>query len=203
MYVQLAWRNIWRNPRRTAIILTAIVIGVASMILLAALMRGMMDGMVVNAVNDLTGHLRIEHQRYRTDPAVENRIQQPHALLSSINSLLPEGARAIMRLRVDAVINTARENAGIALVGIVHQDEIGSSFIGDVPLEGRFFSPEDKNALVLGRALRDKLGTGVGKKLVVMSQDADGEIASKAFRVSGVFNASMEATEKAYVFVPP
>ena len=202
MYVQLAWRNIWRNPRRTVIILTAIVIGVTSMILLAALMRGMMDGMVHNAINDLTGHVRIEHENFRIDPSVENHIPEPHTVVSSLEGLLPGGARAVKRLRVVAVVNTARETAGITLMGIVHKDEIGNSFIGDAPLEGGFFTADDKNALVLGRALMKKLGTGVGKKLVVMSQDTDGEIASKAFRVSGVFSASMETTEKAYVFVP-
>ena len=51
MSVQMGWRNLWRNPRRTLIILTAIVIGVISMIVMSAFGRGMMEGMVRNSMN--------------------------------------------------------------------------------------------------------------------------------------------------------
>jgi len=136
MYTQLAWRNIWRNPRRTLIILTAIFIGVASMIFLASLMRGMMEGMVDNAIDNLTGHIRIQHPDFRKDPAVENRIPDPGSLIKEIKSLLPGGARVVERILVDGVINTSRENAGVIMVGIEPEKEKNCSFIGDAPLEG-------------------------------------------------------------------
>ena len=77
MYLQLAWRNVWRNKRRTAIILTAVVIGVWSMILLGSLMRGMAVGMIKNGIATLTGHVQIHQKGYRHDPAVENSITDP------------------------------------------------------------------------------------------------------------------------------
>ena len=77
MYLQLAWRNIWRNKRRTAVILTAVVIGIWSMLLLGSLMRGMAVGMIQNGISTLTGHLQIHHKGYRNDPAIENSISHP------------------------------------------------------------------------------------------------------------------------------
>jgi len=202
MYTQLAWRNIWRNPRRTLIILTAIFIGVASMIFLASLMRGMMEGMVDNAIDNLTGHIRIQHPDFRKDPAVENRIPDPGSLIKEIKSLLPGGARVVERILVDGVINTSRENAGVIMVGIEPEKEKNCSFIGDAPLEGQFFSNDDKNGIVIGRALLEKLGTRINRKVVLMSQGADGEIASRAFRIRGVYRSQMADTEKIFVFVP-
>ena len=202
MYLQLAWRNIWRNPRRTLIILSAIIIGVVSMIFLASLMRGMMEGMVENAIDNMVGHVRVRHPDYRTDPAIDNRMTEPAAIRREMERLLPGGTRIAERIRVDAVVNTAREMAGVTLLGISPEAEKGVSFIGNAPLEGRFFREGEAAGIVIGRSLADKLGTGIGRKVVLMSQDAEGEIASRAFRIRGIYRAELAATEKAFVFAP-
>lgn len=202
MYTQLAWRNIWRNPRRTLIILTAIFIGVASMILLSSLIRGMMEGMVNNAIDNLTGHIRIRHPDFRNDPAVENRIPDPGFLIKKIKPLLPGGSRVVERIRVEGVVNTSRENAGVVMVGVEPEKEKNCSFIGDAPLDGKFFTDNDKNGIVIGRALSEKLGSRINSKVVLMSQGTDGEIASRAFRIRGVYRSQMADTEKTFVFVP-
>ncbi|OQY58525.1 MAG: MacB protein [Desulfobacteraceae bacterium 4572_88] len=202
MYFQLAWRNIWRNSRRTLTILTAIFVGVTSMIFLSSLTRGVMEGMVENAIDNLTGHIRIQNPEYRRDPAIENRIQNPESLIRAMASILPDGAKQVQRIRVDGVLNTARETSGVVMVGIEPEKEKGCSFIGDATLEGRFFDDDDKNGVVLGKAMMEKLGTRIGRKIVLMSQDTEGEIASKAFRIRGVYHSEMASTEKIFVFVP-
>jgi ABC-type lipoprotein release transport system permease subunit len=202
MYQQLAWRNLWRNPRRTVIILTAIFIGVASMIFLASLMRGMMAGMVANAIDNLTGHIRIQDPAYRVDPSIDHRIDTPQALIEVITPILPPDAHLTLRLRADAVISTSRESAGVVLVGIESDSEKKCSFLGQAAIEGRMPSLERRNGLLIGRALMEKLGTHLGRKVVLMSQAADGETASQAFRIRGVYRTEMVATEKAYIFAP-
>jgi ABC-type lipoprotein release transport system permease subunit len=67
--------------------------------------------------------------------------------------------------------------------------------------QGRYLKPNDTHAIVIGRALAEQMETRIGRKLILMSQDAEGDIASAAFRISGIFRAEMEATEKTYVFV--
>ena len=62
MYIQIAWRNIWRNPRRTTVILIAVIIGVWNMIFSGALMRGIEVGMIKNGIATLTGNIQI-HRR--------------------------------------------------------------------------------------------------------------------------------------------
>ncbi|MEZ4578380.1 MAG: hypothetical protein R2861_09550 [Desulfobacterales bacterium] len=62
-------------------------------------------------------------------------------------------------------------------------------------------APEDENAIVVGQALLEKFETRIGRKLILMSQDADREIASRAFKIRGVYRARLAATEKQFVFV--
>ena len=201
MYLQLAWRNIWRNKRRTAIILTAVVIGVWSMVLLGALMRGIAVGMIRNGISTLTGHIQIHHKGYRNDPAIENSITDPAVVEKVLKKALPEGAWWTARVRVNAVASNARHSSGVTLVGIDPASEANVSFIGTAVSQGRYLKPDDQNGIVIGEALMKKFDTKLGHKLVLMSQDTSGEIASRAFRIVGIFKAEMEATEKQFVFV--
>jgi ABC-type lipoprotein release transport system permease subunit len=198
---QLAWRNIWRNPRRTMVIMIAVIIGVWSMVFLGALMRGIISGMIKNNIDTLTGHIQVHQQDFPDDPVVDNRIADPGDLTRIIQDQLPVGSRWTRRIRVNAVVNNARHNTGAVLVGIMPQQEKELSFIGTSITRGRYLEQTDMNAILIGRALADRMETRIGRKLILMSQDADGQIASAAFRIRGIFSAELEATEKSYLFI--
>jgi ABC-type lipoprotein release transport system permease subunit len=201
MDIAVSWRNIWRNKRRTAVILTAILIGIASMIFFSAFSRGMMAGMVDNAIDELTGHIKIQHTRFREDPSIFNRITDPDRILESISAILPDNTRTAARIVTDAVVNTARDSTGVKLGGIRYAAEKGISFIGDAPVQGRAFAEDDLSSALMGTALADKLGLTPGKRFVVSARNAEGEVVSRSYTITGLFRAEMEAVEKAYVFV--
>jgi len=201
MYLQLAWRNIWRNPRRTTVILAAVIIGVWSMIFLGALMRGIAVGMVKNGIATLTGHIQIHHKGYRDDPAVENSMFNYQVVEKALSQSLPPGAKWSSRVRVNAIANNARHSTGVTMVGIDPGTEAEVSFIESAISRGRYLAQDESNGILIGDALLNKFETRIGRKLVLMSQDMEQEIASRAFRIVGVFRAEMESTEKQFVFV--
>jgi len=203
MYLQLGWRNIWRNPRRTVVSMTAVVIGVWSMIFLGALMRGITDQMVRNGIATLTGHIQVHHKGYREDPVIENSMTDPKVVENVLKKVLPSGAGALWtpRVRINAIVSNARHSAGVTLVGIDPRREAQVSFIGQAITEGRYLNSDDTHGIVVGKTLIDKFETKLERKLVLMSQDMDREIASRAFRIVGIFRAEMEATEKQFAFV--
>ena len=201
MHFQLAWRNIWRNPGRTVIILTAIITGIWSMIFLGAFMRGMEVGMIKNGISNLTGNIQIHKKGYRNDPVIENSMTGTDKLKVALERALPPGAKYAARVRVNAIASNARHTSGVTLLGIEPKREAHISFIGKSVTKGRYLKPGDKNKIVIGQALLDELETKIGHKLVIMSQDTNREIASKAFRIVGTFRAEMQAVEKQFVFV--
>ena len=201
MYLQLAWRNIWRNPRRTTVILAAVIIGVWSMIFLGALMRGIAVGMVKNGIATLTGHIQIHHIGYRDDPAVENSMLNHQIVEKTLVNQLPPGAQWSSRVRVNAIANNARHSTGVTMVGIEPRAEVKVSFIGSAISEGHYLAEDESGGILVGEALLKKFETKIGRKLVLMSQDREQEIASRAFRIVGVYRAEMESTEKQFVFV--
>ncbi len=197
----ISWRNIWRNPRRTVIIMIAVIIGIWSMIFLTAFMRGMVVDMIENGIFTLTGDVKICSKGYRSDPAIENRIIKPGPVLAALRENLPEGARTAARVRVNAIAQNARHSAGIELAGIDPDMEAGVSFIGAGVSSGQMLRAQDNNGIVIGSALLEKFETRIGNKLILMAENAEGEIASRAFRIRGVYQAKLESTEKQFVFV--
>ncbi len=201
MYFQLAWRNIWRNPRRTAVIMIAVIIGVWSMIFLGALMRGMEYDMIKNGISTLTGNIQIHQKDYRDDPVIENSMPNPLKLEIALKKVLPPDAHWAARIRLNAIASNARHSSSITFVGIDPEQEAKVSFIGDAINNGRYLKPEDMRGIIVGQALLDKFETKLGHKLVLMSQDTDQEVASRSFRIIGTFKAQLQSTEKQFAFV--
>lgn len=197
---KLAWRNLWRRRLRTALILFALALGVWSMISLAALMRGSMEQQVEKAVMNLLGHIQIHASGYRDDPVIEHRIPMPSSALQTILKA-PAILRWAGRIRVPAVVSSERESAAVTLVGIDPEKERGLSFIPTAVTQGRYLESLDDNGVVMGRKLAERLETGLGRRVVLMSQDIDNEVADRGFRVVGIFDAQPESTETGYVFV--
>ena len=197
--VRLAWRNLWRNLRRTAIMLAAVVVGVWAMIFMIALMRGMVDDMLLTGIRSLPGHVQIHHPRFRDDPTVNNLLPRPGAaLLAALDQ--PDVVAWSSRVRVPAVIMSERNSSSVTLVGIDPGPESGLSFVAGSMAEGRFLTGARDAGLILGRRLVDRLETGVGKRVVVMTQDPDNEIADRGFRLVGVYEAAVASTEEAFAF---
>ncbi len=201
MYFLMAWRNVWRNPRRTAVIGLAVVIAVWSMIFLTALMYGMVEGMIRNSIITMTGDIQIHQKGYHDDPVIEHSINDPAPVEAKVQKLLPPGGNWAPRIRVNAIISNARHSGGVTLVGIDPPKEAKVSFIGDAVKQGDYLKAGDEYGILVGRALLEKFGAKVGHKVVLMSQDTTKNIASRAFRIAGVFTAEMESTEKQYVYV--
>ena len=197
--LRLAWRNLWRNSRRTLIMLAAIIVGVWAMIFMTALMRGMVDDMVKDGVSALPGHVQIHHPAFRDDPTIANVIEPPSGELLEVLRR-PEVVAWATRVRVPAVISSERDTRGVTLVGIEPERERGISFVADDVIEGRFLESRDDRGLVVGRRLAEKLETGLGKRVVIMSQDQANEIADRGFRIVGIFDSKLDQYEEQFVF---
>lgn len=196
---RLAWRNLWRNYRRTTIMLLAIAVGVWAMIFMTALMRGMVDNMVTQALDTLPGHVQIHAESYRDDPSVTHSLPAPESeLLQALQGPLVEAWTS--RVKVPAMISSEYESRGITLLGVDPAGEQALGFdMGDIS-DGRFLEGVDDGGIVIGRKLLQRLETRLGKRVVLMSQDPDNTIADRGFRVIGVFEADLESLEENIVY---
>jgi ABC-type lipoprotein release transport system permease subunit len=195
----LAWRNLWRNHRRTTIMLAAITVGVWAMIFMTALMRGMVDDMLLNGIRSMPGEVQIHHPEYRDDPSINNSMPAPSTeLLEALKT--PEVVAWTSRVRVQAVISSERDSRGIVLLGVEPDSELQVSFDSDSIREGRFLEDSDDRGLVIGVKMAEHLETDLGKRVVVMSQDPENNIADRGFRIVGIYKAKLASLEEMYVY---
>jgi ABC-type lipoprotein release transport system permease subunit len=196
---RLAWRNLWRNRRRTVIMLIAISMGVWAMIFMTSILRGMVDGMVEDGLRALPGHVQVHNRQYRDDPSIENSLAEPQGeFLTALGDPLVTGWSA--RVRVPAMISSERDNRGVILLGVDPGQEEAIGFDPETIIEGRFLEGPDDSGLVLGRKLVDRLETRLGKRVVVMSQDPENNVADRGFRVVGIYRANLEAQEMGFIY---
>ena len=195
----LSWRNLWRNHRRTWIMLGAISVGVWAMIFMTALMRGMVDDMLDQGIRNLPGHIQIQHPDFLDDPNVVNSIAEPSG--NWLAALDQAGAkRWATRIRVPAVIASERESRGVSLLGVEPASEAELSGIPAQIAEGRFLESNDDRGIVLGAKLARDLETRLGKRVVVMSQDPDNNISERGFRIVGIYRSEMPELETFNVY---
>ena len=115
--VRLAWRNLWRNHRRTLIMLMAITLGTWAMIFMTALMRGMVTEVVRGGISALPGHVQVHHPDYRDDPSIANLIPVSDSELSS-RFAAAGFVQWASRVRVPAVVTSEYDSRGVTLLGI-------------------------------------------------------------------------------------
>jgi ABC-type lipoprotein release transport system permease subunit len=179
--------------------LAAIGIGIWAMIFMTALTQGMVNEMIKDGISALPGYVQVHDPAYLDDPNISNMIALPDSTLTRrfADASFRQWAT---RLKVPAVITSERESRGVTLLGIDPGQELGMTFVSLDDMDGRFLENADDNGVVIGRRLAEKLETGLGKRVVVMSQDTGNDVADRGFRIVGLFGANMESYEETFVF---
>ncbi len=198
--ILIAWRNLWRNPRRTAVILVAVVVGILMMVLTSAYMWGMVNSMLDTSLANLTGHIEIHHPGYLDDPAIENRMEDPEELHDLLARILPEGSLVAWRIRFPVVASNARHSGGLVLVGTDFSNTNQMTFLGSAGIDGSMPREGRGNAILVGKKLLEDYETEIGHKLILMARDTLGETASAAFHISGSFDTFLESNETGFAF---
>jgi ABC-type lipoprotein release transport system permease subunit len=196
---RLSWRYLWRNYRRTGIMLLAITTGVWAMIFMTALMRGMVDQMIRDGIDALPGYVQVHHPQYRDDPNIANSLAAPGAALRRALDEPPVTGWA-PRVRLPAMIASERNTRGVTLLGVVPDREITVGFDPASIVAGQFLEDPKDPGLVVGRRMLDRLETDLGKRVVVMSQDPQNDIAERGFRIVGVFEGDLASQEEQWIY---
>jgi ABC-type lipoprotein release transport system permease subunit len=194
LLLPLAWRSLWRNPRRTVITLLVVAAGLYSILCFAALLQAWADSSRDSALNLMTGSAQIHAAGYLDDPTVARRIPAPAGrLLAALGGR--EVAAWAPRVRVPAVVRSEYKTLPLTFAGVEPQRERGVSTIPAAIAEGRYLSGEADAGIVLGRHMAERLRTRVGKRVIVMAQAADGSLEERSFDVVGLFAGNREAED--------
>ena len=142
-YLILAWRNCWRNRRRTWITISAIAFAVLLSILMQSLNRGSHDLLVENMARYSTGYLQIRDVRFEDDPSPDNAFEYGNAIEKEVLAMHPDVRMVIPRIQTFMLAADDEGTKGALVMGVDPEREQVLNGLMDQLVEGRFFSWED------------------------------------------------------------
>ncbi len=202
MFIKLAWRNIFRNIRRTAIASTVVAIGLASLIFVDALMIGMEKDMIKSATESFMGEGQIHREGFQETYAVDKTIVNLDSLTERLaNDELVKNLS--VRVLSYAAISSPVNMSSVTMVGIDPETEKNLSQIDDAIEEGSYFKADGgERNIVIGSELAERLEVGIGDRVVLTATQAETEnLAQELFRVSGIYFMNVDELDKGMAFV--
>jgi ABC-type lipoprotein release transport system permease subunit len=195
LLLPFAWRNLWRNPRRTIITIMVMSVGLWSILTFSVLLKAWSQSSRDTTLRMVTGEVEVHAEGYLDDPTAAHRMPPPRGTFADL--LASNGVAALsMRVRVSAIVQSEYETLPVTLMGVSPASERQLSVIPAQVQEGRYLSRPDDPGIVLGRDLARRLKTRVGKRVVMMVQDAAGHLAERAFPVVGLYAAPQQVEDE-------
>jgi ABC-type lipoprotein release transport system permease subunit len=196
-----AWRNVWRNRRRTLIVTAAIAFSVAISIFQASLSDGSYKEIIRNTIESFPGYIQIHRAGYQDDPSVEKCFPVTPEIIQAIKGT-PGVTGFTPRLITGALVGNSRSSTGAMVVGV---DPAGEKLLSATPrkiFQGSYLSGGGGKECVIGHRLSVNMEAPPGSDIVVITQGIDGSTGALRFRVSGVFRTGLPDIDESMVFIP-
>lgn len=199
--LRLAWRSLWRNSRRTLITMVSIAFGLAIAIFFIGMAEGMYGQMIDQIVRMQAGHITLEQPEYAEAPSVDLWTPISAEAEREIRGW-PEVERTKRLVLAGGMAKSAGGGAPMSLMGVEPEAEQEASPVARNIVHGEYLVAGDKGLAVIGRDMAHRLEVEVGKKIVLTSNDSNGEIVESLFRVKGIFATGSEEFDAVVVQVP-
>jgi ABC-type lipoprotein release transport system permease subunit len=199
----IALRDLMRNRRRTLLTLIAVALGLALLMVMNGLIRGVIGDSLQNSIRYQTGHVQIRKDSYEVERLSlkwQDLLENPQTLAAQAEAM-SEVDYAAPVLWINGILNTADDSVGVQVYGIdvtspVHQPFRESTTTGD------FLAPDDRSGILIGQRLARSLGVGVGEKVALDIVNADSEPEEGIFTIRGVFATGFPFYDENSVFLP-
>jgi putative ABC transport system permease protein len=200
MLIPLAWKNIWRNKKRSSIIIIAIAFGMWGGLLSGALMMGMGESIVNTAIDRDLSHIQIHNKNYLMEKELTNFIPNAQDVMDQVQNM--NGVKAVSgRTLIEGMASSATSSYGVKIVGIKPDAAKKVTDIHEKIIQGSYFGTDLRNQMVIGQKLAKRLNLKLHSKMVLSFQGLDGSIINIACRIVGIYKTESALFDEMNVFV--
>ena len=201
--LKLAFRNLGRNRRRTFFSALAMGLALALLLLMASFIEGEMGSAIESTIRLQSGHLQVRAASYdetKTSLKWEDLIENPGQLAGQIASIAPV-AVATPRLYASGFVTARDESAGVRVVGIDPLSEANAPYREGM-LEGEFLTPDDREGVLIGWPLANRLHLSTGDPVSLSVNTSDGNVDEQPFTIRGIYSTKTSGFDGLTVFLP-
>lgn len=195
---RFAWRNLWRNTRRTGITLAAVMLNTAILIIFYGLNEGLILNLVRNSTQLVVGEAQAHAPGYLEDHSFYKSLDGPE---EAVQALEAAGVGAAPRSYGYGLVSVGSKSAGGVFWGIDPAREKATFDLARHVMEGRYLADRAERGAVLGRKLASSLNATVGSEIIVVVQAADGSLGNDLYTVTGILKTAGEAIDRGAVIL--
>jgi ABC-type lipoprotein release transport system permease subunit len=190
----VALRNLLAHPRRTLLTIGAIAVGLASLIFLWGFNEGLHRNMLGNFQKAIIGSIQIHRDGFFQHPELSKAITNP---ASVVESLQRAGISDYsMRLESFGLAASDSTTQGVMLIGM---DPLRESRVTELSKRigiGRYLTPEDEYALILGATTANNLQVRLGDEVIIIGYDRYGAMVAESFTLIGIITSGEMGLDK-------
>lgn len=199
--IKMAWRNIWRNPRRTIITISAIAFACLLLVFMLSFQFGSYETMINSSVKIHAGHLQVQAKEYQDKQNIRMVVSNPEETGKILDQLYNIDSYTY-RAKAFSLVSSKNRTYGVMVIGIDPSREKMVSTIKSSIRQGSYLSVEDKNQAIVGRLLAKNLGVLPGDELTIMGQGRDGSIAATVVSVKGIYSSGLDEFDRSSIQIP-
>jgi len=200
IYFKIAWRNLWRNKRRTFITVGSMFFAVLFAVIMFAILEGVYGNMVRNMAGFTTGYLQVHGNGYWEDKVLDNAIVVDEELYKKVEAV--KGITDIMpRIESFALISTGEKSAPAMMMGIDPESEDAVNNLKDRMQQGELFDKADAS-VIIGEGVAEKLQMKIGDTLLIIGQGYHAATAYGKYPVAGIVEMGNPDLSKSMIYLP-
>ena len=199
----MAWRNVWRNWRRTVIAVIAIALGLTLILIFDGLLGGMDEALHGKQVRLQGGHVQVHAPGYREkmnrSPLLP--LDNPDALVEAAQAQ-PEAVAVAQRIKTSGMVSSREGTVPVAIIGIQPEQETPAvSMVAEKVVDGRYLQGDDDDVVLIGAALAERLDVGVGDRVTLVGRATHQQMRRRTMTVAGIYDLDIKAIEEAQLYL--
>ncbi len=201
--LKMAFRDLGRNRRRSFFSALAVGAGLALLILMASVIEGEMGSAIESAIQLQSGHIQIRAATYDENKSSlkwQDLVADPDQIAGQI-AALDQVKTATPRLYASGFLSSGTQSASARITGIDPLSAASDPYRKGV-ISGEYLSPDDREAILIGKPMAEKLSLSVGDRVGLSLNTADGDVQDQTFIVKGIYTTNTYGFDSATVFLP-
>lgn len=201
MLLKIAWRNVWRNKSRSAVVMLAIAIGITGAIFFSAFMTGMVNQQIERNIKIETSHLQLCEKDFTLNEDLGKYLTNGAGIVKSISA--NSNVKSVTsRIVSNGMASTANKAMGVRIVGVNPKQEKLTTALWNQLDTGSYFETESRSApILISRKQAEEMKIRLRSKIVLNMPDIDGNVSYGLFRVVGIYHTGNGIFDGSHVFV--
>jgi len=200
MLIKLAWRNLWRQKRRTLLTASALALALLLSLLMRSIQEGSYTANIENAARLSTGLIQLQNPEFKESQSIDDLLPMSDGFIKPAKQQ-PNIEFAIPRIETFSLAAANDKSKGVMVVGVDPKPETAYSGLADKVIKGDYFSSDDK-AILISEGLAQFFNLTLGDEVVLYGQGYRGQTAAGLYLIKGIVHFPMPELNNQLIYLP-